>query len=202
MHKFEKGQRYGILTLVERYPIEGKQPRWRCLCDCGNFTVAFASNLARRPFSSCGCLTSERKRIAATVHGQGSNRQGRSGAHISWSNMIARTTNPNHPQWKDYGDRGISVCERWMNFTNFYSDMGDRPKGLTIERVNNDGNYTPDNCVWADRKIQANNRRSRALKEECSKGHRYTSESIYISPSGQRYCRICRELYLMSRQYP
>ena len=77
----------------------------------------------------------------------------------SWQNMKTRCLNPNHPRFKNWGGRGIKVCERWMDFTNFLADMGEKPEGLTLDRINNDGNYEPGNCRWATRKQQVQNRR-------------------------------------------
>lgn len=84
----------------------------------------------------------------------------KSKTYKSWSTMRERCTNPKKSSFKDYGGRGINVCDRWSTFENFYADMGDRPRGMTLERVNPDGNYEPNNCKWASSHEQARNKRS------------------------------------------
>jgi hypothetical protein len=87
----------------------------------------------------------------------------RSGTYNAWRNMRQRCRNPEHPQYPNYGARGITVCDRWSSFETFLADMGERPQGLTLERINNDGNYAPDNCVWDTNGVQQRNKRTTHL---------------------------------------
>ncbi len=127
---------------------------WNCLCDCGNEKVVFQSCLLTGGTSSCGCLKGRR----GTTHG-GSY----SYTYKAWRNMRKRCLQPNFKYYYNYGGRGITITEKWLGkdgYTTFLSDMGERPDGLTLERMNNDGNYEPSNCKWATMKEQQNNRRN------------------------------------------
>lgn len=154
------GERFGYLTVVERAnPSATGMVRWLCRCECGTTKLIQGSSLTNGYTKSCGCHRNDNKRR----HGHHTN-TGKTGEYNSWCGMKQRCYNPGATQYKDYGGRGITVCERWRDsFENFLLDVGPSPgPGYSIDRINNDGNYEPGNVRWATAKEQAVNRRKEA----------------------------------------
>lgn len=139
--------------------IKSQKIYYRCLCDCGKETVVMSSDLRSGHTRSCGCLQAERTSTANLKHGHSMGTGKNSPTYRSWFAMKSRCTNPNNIGYEDYGGRGITVCDRWLEFVNFLEDMGEKPKGKSLDRIDNDGNYEPGNCRWADNITQANNTR-------------------------------------------
>jgi hypothetical protein len=147
--------RYGNLTFVEDAGVNKHKKRlWKMLCDCGKQTTVIASQVRQNRTKSCGCL---RKKGNHKSHGKRDHP-----LYSTWCNIKARCYNTNHPQYKDYGGRGIFVCDRWKNnFELFLFDVGERPFiGATLDRFDNNKGYEPDNVRWANRVTQRRNSRN------------------------------------------
>ena len=147
----KKFSRLEVMSLP--FKKEGKREKYViCKCDCGTEKPFVARSLLTGNTKSCGCIQGE------TRHNKSF-----SGEYFSWKGMIQRCENPDHTFYDLYGGRGILVCDRWHDFRNFYADMGERPKGTTLDRIDNFGNYEPANCRWATQKTQIRNMRANLL---------------------------------------
>lgn len=180
-----EGQTFGRWTVI-RY-VAGTSPRrFLCRCECGTEKEVVSQQLREGGSTSCGCRRSEVTTKRNTTHGQaGRNKQ--TPNYITWAHFMARCLDPNHPRYKDYGERGITVSEEWKVFENFDRDMGIRPnKTDTLERANNALGYCKSNCIWASKKAQALNRRS-------TKWITYNGLTLCVADWGKK-TGICRKV--------
>jgi hypothetical protein len=156
------GRRFERLSVIERDWTRKGAAYWRVLCDCGTELSVTSQCLRTGHTRSCGCLKREIVIARSTKHGL-LTREGRSPTYNSWHNMIARCTKPTHPRYADWGGRGITVCEQWRYYPHFVADMGEKPPGTTLGRIDNDGPYCPANCRWETHAKQARNTRRTKL---------------------------------------
>lgn len=146
------GQRFGKLVVVSQAGANQHQKMtWVCRCDCGGESTPTTGGLRSGRTKSCGC---EKRKGNRLTHGKR-----HTSTYTVWCNMRARCDNPQHPAYQNYGGRGVSYDPRWSSFQEFLADMGERPSGLTLDRIDNNGNYEKSNCRWTDRKTQMRNTR-------------------------------------------
>jgi hypothetical protein len=200
--KNETGKVYERLTVLERSDNDKYgQATWLCKCSCGNLTTVTGALLRSGNTKSCGCLNLDRvaemgkewgskhqhmATEAVTTHGHHKNGKP-TRTYKTWQCMKQRCFNPNAPNYHLYGGRGITVCDRWKDsFENFLQDMGERPEGTTLDRINPFQSYTPDNCRWATPTQQNNNKRSNYLRRTHVK-HRQLQEDYCYAPNHPRW---------------
>lgn len=145
--------RITILSFAKGHSIRVRH-RWNCRCSCGNVLEKAVQDLTRPKVPSCGCYAREQKlgKPVSTTHGMAHHP-----LYKLWTSMKQRCQNPGIPQYKNYGARGISVCDEWKDFAKFVSDMGDRPDGYQLDRIDGNKGYSKENCRWADRVTQNRN---------------------------------------------
>lgn len=154
------GKKYGNSIAIRHVgKCSGRQYTWLFACDCGKEFVAVGCEVRRGSINECPSCAAQRKLNSVTTHGKTNSPE-----YAIWTAMKSRCHNQNTIHYADYGGRGIKVCDRWKNsFENFFFDMGCKPDGMTIDRINNDGDYDPKNCKWASRLDQSNNKRNNRI---------------------------------------
>ena len=157
------GQKFGRLTVIERAENDKNgRARWKCICDCGNEIIVASYNLIKTITRSCGCLSKDFP--AHFVHGMHGTK-----IYRTWNRIKGRCLDQNNNRYRNYGGRGIMICDEWLDFRKFYNYVSKlehfNEEGYTLDRINNDGNYCPDNVRWATAKEQAHNKRNNIIVE-------------------------------------
>jgi len=166
------GRRFGRLLVSHRVANSQRGAKmYFCVCDCGQTKNVRHGDLQQKRSTSCGCVHKEKLAQRSITHGKSQEK-----VYDVWVAMKARCFNPLNAEYKNYGGRGITVDARWLHFANFYEDMGDPPNDMSLDRVDNDGHYSPENCRWGDAVTQANNRRERSVYPVRDSSGKFTRE--------------------------
>lgn len=183
--KDHTGQRFGRLVVVER--VENNRfghVQWACRCDCGGAVVVDAGHLRSAHTQSCGCVGAEKIGKLSRTHGL-SLSSGPNPSYSVWKSMRKRCNNKNSASYKYYGGRGITVCPEWDSFENFLRDMGPKPPGLTLERIDNEKGYSLSNCRWAT--IAEQNRNSRNTKLNIEQARKIRTDPRVLREIAEEY---------------
>lgn len=158
-----EGRKFGLLNVLGYF----SKGVWYCKCDCGNVVRCYGGSLRAGTTASCGCLKSKNTKTKKLIKGAKFIEKKpilrKKPIYYIWASMLTRCLNPKAKCFKNYGGRGITVCERWLKFENFLADMGEKPDGLSLDRIENDKGYYKENCRWATFEEQANNRRNNVM---------------------------------------
>ena len=158
------GKRFGRLVVLRPHTVS---TQWVCLCDCGNIAIVKRQNLVRGSTRSCGCYRNEQRILRSKTHGES-----RTKLYRAWVAMKARCSDINHQSYRNYGGRGITFCDEWKEYGPFrdWARSNGYRSDLTLDRINNNGNYEPSNCRWTDVKTQSRNTRfNRMWRGKCAK---------------------------------
>lgn len=179
------GERFARLTVLESLPKRRGSTRWRCRCDCGTIKAVDQTHLRSGATQSCGCFSRELAK-SRTTHGASVDYT-LTPEYTSWKGMKQRCLNPRNPSYERYGAKGITICARWRDdFDAFRSDMGPRPDGTSLDRIDNAGPYAPENCRWADDKTQARGSITERLTKPCE--HCGQNMTVMFKERDRKYC--------------
>ena len=175
--KIKEGDRFGRLTVTKKLGKDANNLYvYCCVCDCGEVVSIQGTYLSRGRKQSCGCLRAERLREVLTTHGMKD-----TPTYKTWEAMKSRCTNPNVPAYGRYGGAGVVICEDWLHsFENFYRDMGERPEGKTLNRIDGVPLYSKETCEWATVQKQARDQRVRCNTKTGVRGITLSKEGYYL----------------------
>lgn len=184
------GEKFTLLTAIKKLESKGRQTVWLCRCDCGKEKVVETRNLRGGLTKSCGCASNQ---MRSENSGSATHRLSGSPTYKSWLMMKTRCDNEKYDLYQYYGGRGIKYCERWKEFENFYADMGERPVDGTLDRIDINGDYTPENCKWSTRHEQLMNRNNTLEFEFQGVKHTLVEWAVMIGERRERlYLRMYR----------